>query len=125
MPTFLPLRSSGLRISFLRDEAKRKSIERARDHHQISALGNRIDRGHGIDLGEMHAVAKHSLNLPRRARRQNQVRIDAVLGEQSQFFGRPQRRLKSGKAGVGDQIALLGDHRRRQDQQTNPDEEFC
>ena len=107
MPIFLPVRSSGLADFLLRHEAERKRIERTRDHHQIRALRDRIDRRDRIDLSEVHTVADQRLNLPGRAGRENQVGINPVLGQQPQVHGRPHRRLKTGETGISDVVALL------------------
>ena len=55
----------------------------------------------------MRAVAEQRLNLPRRARRQDEIGVNAVFLQKAELLGRPKRRLKAGKAGVRDNITIL------------------
>src|SRR6185503_12776946 len=83
-------------------------VERARDHYQVRALIDRIDGGGGVDLGELDAVAEQRLKLAHRAGEKHHVAVETVFGEQTEFFRRPDRRLKAGEAGVSDEVGFLG-----------------
>src|SRR5262249_37092446 len=106
----------GLANLLLRNEAERKRVERARDHHQFRALSDSVDRRHRVDLSEVGAVAYQRLDLARRTRREHQFSVDAIFGKQAKLLGRPERGLKAGKTSVSDDLAILGPDAGRQQQ---------
>jgi hypothetical protein len=70
-------------------------------------LADRVDSRGGVDLRQMDTAAEHGLDLPHGAGNENHVALEAVFFEKAEILGRPYRRLKTGKAGVGHEIGFL------------------
>ena len=68
---FLTGKIFGFADFLLRHKAERKRIERTRDHHQIRALRDCVDRRYRVDLSEVDAVADQRLDLSGRTGREN------------------------------------------------------